>query len=109
MKQRYPNLPPVYVTGSGGAFDDESTADGGMAADRDRIDYLDRHLTAIAAAIRAGCDVRGYFHWSLLDSWEWAEGFTRRFGLVRVDPASLERTPRASFEHYRELIRSARR
>jgi beta-glucosidase len=110
MDRRYPTLPPVYVTGTGGAFDDESAA-AGTAPDLHRIAYLDGHLAAIAAAINTGCDVRGYFHWSLLDSWEWAEGFTRRFGLVRVDPGSLERTPRASFAHYRDLITatSARR
>jgi beta-glucosidase len=98
----------VYVTGTGGAFDDEPAA-AGAALDLHRIAYLDGHLAAIAAAIAAGCDVRGYFHWSLLDTWEWAEGFTRRFGLVRVDPGSLERTPRASFAHYRELISRADR
>jgi beta-glucosidase len=107
MARRYPKLPPVYVTGSGGAFDDESEA-GGAAPDLNRIAYLDGHLAAITDAIRAGCDVRGYFHWSLLDTWEWAEGFTRTFGLVRVDPTTSERTPRASFAHYRELIRSYR-
>ncbi len=107
MARRYPKLPPVYVTGSGGAFHDEPDA-GGAAPDLHRIAYLDGHLAAITDAIRAGCDVRGYFHWSLLDTWEWAEGFTRTFGLVRVDPTTLERTPRASFAHYRELIRSYR-
>ena len=75
--------------------------------DSDRIAFLDGHLDAIAAAVEQGCDVRGYFHWSLLDSWEWAEGFTRHFGLVRVDQDTLDREPRASFAHYRELIRRA--
>ena len=76
--------------------------------DSDRIAFLDDHLDAVAAAVEQGCDVRGYFHWSLLDSWEWAEGFSRRFGLVRVDQDTLDREPRASFAHYRELIRRAR-
>jgi len=114
MDRRYPNLPPMYVTGSGGAFDEEPAAagsgtDAAAPPDLDRIAYLDDHLAAITAAMTAGCDVRGYFHWSLLDSWEWAEGFTRRFGLIRVDPISLERIPRASFAHYRDLIASHRR
>ena len=108
LDRRYPNLPPVYVTGSGGAFDDEPTGTGATAPDLPRIAYLDGHLAAIAAAVAAGCDVRGYFHSALLDSWEWAEGFTRKFGLVQVDPSTLERTPRASFAHYRELIASYR-
>ena len=106
LRRRYPALPPVYVTGIGGAFDDHP--EGIAQPDMDRIDYLDRHLDAVAAAIILGCDVRGYFHWSLLDSWEWAEGFTRRFGLVRVDPDTLARQPRASFAHYRDLIRRHR-
>jgi beta-glucosidase len=106
LVRRYPTMPPVYVTGSGAAFDDGS--DAAAAPDLERIAYLDGHLAAISAAIRAGCDVRGYFHWSLLDTWEWAEGFTRRYGLVRVDPASLERSPRASFAHYRWLIAAGR-
>jgi beta-glucosidase len=114
LARRYPLLPPVYVTGIGAAFDDESTTVEPAAAgvrpaadnrrDSDRIAWLDGHLEAIGAAVGQGCDIRGYFHWSLLDSWEWAEGFTRRFGLVRVDPVTLERTPRASFQHYRDLI-----
>ena len=103
LNRRYPQLPPVYVTGIGGAFDD-AIIDGVLQPDSDRIDYLDGHLAAIAAAIDRGCSVRGYFHWSLFDSWEWAEGFDRHFGLVRVDPDTLERTPRASFQHYRDLI-----
>jgi beta-glucosidase len=53
----------------------------------------------------AGVDVRGYCHWSLLDNWEWAEGFTKRFGLVHVDYDTLARTPKASFAWYRDLIR----
>jgi beta-glucosidase len=105
LSQRYPGLPPVYVTGAGGAFDDQHV-DGVTQPDLHRIAYLDGHLDAVAAAVEQGCDVRGYFHRSLFDSWEWTEGFTRRFGLVEVDPVSLERTPRASFAHYRALIRS---
>jgi beta-glucosidase len=107
LTARYPTLPPVYVTGIGGAFDDPHSA-GARQPDLHRIAYLDGHLAAIAAAIQDGCDVRGYFHWALLDSWEWAEGFTRRFGLVRVDPETLEREPRASYAHFRTLIRRGR-
>ncbi len=103
LRARYPTLPPVYVTGIGGAYDDEQI-DGTVQPDLHRIAYLDGHLQAIAAAVRQGCNIRGYFHWSMFDSWEWAEGFTRRFGLVRVDPDSLEREPRASFAHYRDRI-----
>ena len=111
LHARYSTLPPVYVTGIGGAFDDadsiDSTAPTDRVPDLHRIAYLDGHLDAIKVAIAQGCDIRGYFHWSLFDSWEWAEGFTRRFGLVRVDQQTLERAPRASFLHYRDLIRRA--
>jgi beta-glucosidase len=58
--------------------------------------------------VEAGVDVRGYFVWSLLDNFEWAEGYARRFGLVHVDFDTLERTPKASYDWYRELLRSQR-
>lgn len=105
LSARYPALPPIYVTSTGAAFTDPPADDGSPSPDADRIAYLDSHLEAIDAAIAVGCDVRGFFHYGLLDSWEWAEGFTRRFGLVGVDPKTLERTPRASFAHFKELIR----
>jgi beta-glucosidase len=108
LDSQYPDLPPMYVTGIGGAFDDE-VVDGAIQSDLDRIAYLDGTLDAISTAIRHGCDIRGYFHRSLLDSWEWSEGFTRKFGIVAVDPGTLERVPRASFEHYQNLIRTDQR
>jgi beta-glucosidase len=83
-------LPPVYITENGC-----STTDG--TADEFRIDYLDGHLRAVGRAIANGVDVRGYFVWSLLDNFEWAEGYSQRFGLVEVDFASQERTPRDSY------------
>ncbi len=96
----YEGLPPVHITESGCAYAELD--------DQRRIDYLSGHLDAVAAAIGEGVDVRGYFTWSLLDNWEWAEGFTKRFGLVHVDYDTLVRTPRASYAWYRELIRSGR-
>jgi beta-glucosidase len=83
-------LPPVYITENGC-----STADG--TEDAFRIDYLDGHLRAVHRAIGDGVDVRGYFVWSLLDNFEWAEGYSQRFGLVRVDYDTQARTPRDSF------------
>src|SRR5690606_23368073 len=96
LKERHPDLPPVLLTESGTRW---SAID-----DRFRIDYLDQHLGAIAAAIEAGVDVRGYYTWSLTDNWEWAEGFTQRFGLVHVDYATQVRTPRSSFHWYADTI-----
>ena len=98
-------LPPIIITESGCSYASEPDADG-VVDDQERIDYLDSHLRAVAVAVRAGVDVRGYYTWSLLDNFEWAEGFTQRFGLVYVDYETLERIPKRSFEWYAEMIRA---
>ncbi len=72
--------------------------------DPERLAYLDAHLRAVAQAVGEGVDVRGYYAWSLLDNFEWAEGYTKRFGLVHVDYATQRRTPKDSFEWYRDVI-----
>jgi len=81
---------------------------GGVVDDQPRIDYLDSHLRAVAAAIDEGVDVRGYYCWSLLDNFEWTEGYTQRFGLVHVDYESQRRTPKRSFDWYADTIRANR-
>ncbi|MDG4796362.1 GH1 family beta-glucosidase [Micromonospora sp. WMMD1082] len=101
-------LPPVQITESGCAYDDTPDADG-RVHDPDRIAYLDGHLRAVRAAIDDGVDVTGYFVWSLLDNWEWAEGFTKRFGLVHVDYHTQRRTPKSSYAWLRDVIAAARR
>ena len=101
-------LPPVFITENGCAYDDEPDA-GGRVADRRRIDYIDGHLRAVGQAIEAGVDVRGYFTWSLLDNFEWAEGYTKRFGLVHVDYATQRRTPKDSYAWYAATITENRR
>jgi beta-glucosidase len=103
LKDRYPSLPPAYVTENGAAYDDVPGPDGAVP-DTERVSYLDGHLKAVRAAIDAGVDVRGYYCWSLLDNFEWAEGFSKRFGLVRVDFDTLVRTPKESYGWYGELI-----
>jgi beta-glucosidase len=100
-------LPPIEITESGCAYDDVPDADG-RVADPERIAYLDGHLRAVRSAIDDGVDVRGYFVWSLLDNWEWAEGFTKRFGLVHVDYATRTRTPKASYTWLRDVITASR-
>ncbi|MGW2212306.1 GH1 family beta-glucosidase [Streptomyces sp. NPDC001781] len=94
-------LPPLVITENGCSYE-------GLD-DRDRITYLDGHVRAVHAALAEGADVRGYFVWSLLDNFEWAEGYARRFGLVDVDFATLRRTPKASYRWYRDLLRAQRR
>ncbi len=100
-------LPPIMITESGCSYgmgpDETGTVD-----DQPRIDYLDAHLRAIAAATELGVDVKGYYTGSLMDSFAWAEGYTQRFGLVHVDYDSLVRTPKRSFEWYAALVAANR-
>jgi beta-glucosidase len=104
LRDRYGDrLPPVYITENGAAYDDTVAPDG-TVADPDRVSYLDGHLRAVRAAMDAGVDVRGYYCWSLLDNFEWAQGFSKRFGLVHVDFATLTRTPKQSYGWYRDVI-----
>ena len=101
-KESYDN-PPVYVTENGCAFPDTSD-DAGFVLDWGRVNFLRGHLRAIHEAIEAGADVRGYFAWSLLDNFEWAMGYGPRFGLVRVNYDTLERTPKQSALWYKDVI-----
>ncbi|MDW3214956.1 MAG: GH1 family beta-glucosidase [Ilumatobacteraceae bacterium] len=94
---------PLHVTENGAAYDDQVDADG-RVDDRDRVEYLDAYTGAVAQAIADGIDVRGYFAWSLLDNFEWAEGYDRRFGLVYVDYATQQRIPKSSAHWYRAHI-----
>lgn len=108
LTERYgPSLPPLVIGENGASFPEPDTVDGTIA-DRARIDYLAQHVAAVADAVRAGADVREYTVWSLLDNFEWAEGFTQRFGIVHVDHRTSRRTPKASFAWYRDLIAQAR-
>ncbi|MFM7719247.1 MAG: glycoside hydrolase family 1 protein, partial [Actinomycetota bacterium] len=95
--------PALHVTENGAAFPDVVAADGAVHDDR-RIAYLDGHFRAAGRAIAAGVPLRGYFVWSLLDNFEWALGYDVRFGIVRVDFDTLERTPKDSFRWYRDVI-----
>ncbi|MEU4712665.1 GH1 family beta-glucosidase [Micromonospora purpureochromogenes] len=103
----YPGL-PMLITENGGAFPDKPGADGpdglGQVMDADRIAYLDGHLRAAHQAIARGVDLRGYLVWSLLDNFEWAEGYRKRFGIVHVDYLTQRRTPKSSARWYQEVI-----
>ncbi|MFE2579434.1 GH1 family beta-glucosidase [Streptomyces sp. NPDC059378] len=101
FRERYGDrLPPVVITENGCSYE-------GLD-DQERIAFLDGHVRALHAALEQGVDVRGYFVWSLMDNFEWAEGYARRFGLVHVDYDTLERTPKASYHWLRDVLRAQR-
>lgn len=104
VRRDYPEIPMV-ITENGASFDDEVTADGEVH-DADRIDYVRRHLAAVHAAIQGGADVRGYYLWSFMDNFEWAWGYSKRFGMVHVDYDSLVRTPKDSALWFRDVIKN---
>ncbi len=93
----------IYVTETGAAFDDEVDASGAVQDDR-RIAFLQDHVAQARAALDSGLPIHGFFVWSLLDNFEWAEGYSKRFGLVHVDFASQRRTPKASARWYGDAI-----
>ncbi|MEV4837145.1 GH1 family beta-glucosidase [Nonomuraea sp. NPDC049486] len=106
LKDRYGDrLPPVYVTENGCSQEDVPGPDG-VVDDRGRIAFLEQHIEAMRRAGREGVDVRGYFVWSLLDNFEWAEGYHQRFGLVHVDFPTQRRTPKASYAWLRDFLSS---
>jgi beta-glucosidase len=97
-------LPRLYVTENGAAFHDTLEADGSVH-DVGRVDFLRQHLAETLAARRAGVPVEGYFGWSLIDNFEWSEGYTLRYGLCHVDFATQERRPKDSAKFFREVCR----
>ena len=96
-----------YFTENGAAFQDTITP-AGEVIDLDRREYIRNHLISIHRALDEGYDVRGYFLWSFLDNWEWAEGFNTRFGIVRTDFQTLARTPKLSARWFSEVVRQNR-
>ena len=98
---------PLYVTENGSCYDDVVGADGAID-DEDRRAYLERHLAAMKDAIDAGAPVKGYFAWSLIDNFEWAEGYERRFGLVHVDYVTQQRRIKRSGQWYRAFLQAAK-
>lgn len=103
IHREYPPI-PLYVTENGAAFADNIGPDG-QVRDSDRVGYLDAHLRACHQVIAGGAPLNGYFAWSLLDNFEWAAGFSKRFGIVYVDYATQQRTPKASARWYSRVIR----
>jgi len=99
--------PAIYITENGCAYDDPAP-ENGVVDDPERTTYYRLHLDAIERAIELGVPMKGYFAWSLMDNFEWAEGYSRRFGLYHVDFETLERTPKSSALYYRDRISQAR-
>ncbi|MGV9384915.1 GH1 family beta-glucosidase [Nonomuraea sp. NPDC003707] len=100
LKSRYGSaLPPIHITENGCSTDD-------TLEDHSRIEFLEGHIAAMRRAMAEGVDVRGYFVWSLLDNFEWAEGYHQRFGLVHVDFETRRRTPKASYRWLREQLQA---
>ncbi|GAB3021044.1 GH1 family beta-glucosidase [Bowmanella dokdonensis] len=99
--QQY-DLPPIYITENGAAMPDKLVD--GKVTDKDRVEYLNSHIHAVHEAARMGVDIRGYFAWSLMDNFEWAEGYLKRFGLVYVDYPTQKRIIKASGLAYRDFL-----
>jgi beta-glucosidase len=104
VTERY-GKPPIYITENGAAFYDPPVPQEGRIDDPLRVDYLRTHLNAVLDAIDQGADVRGYMVWSLLDNYEWALGYSKRFGIIHVDYGTQQRTPKASARFYADVIR----
>ena len=102
IRDRWP-VEAFYITENGAAFAD-TVEEFGRVRDRERIDYLRSHVAACKTAIDAGIPVKGYYVWSLIDNFEWAHGYSKRFGLVHVDFDSGKRNPKDSFSFYRDTI-----
>ena len=109
LRDEFPDQ-ALMVTENGAAFDDVVVIEDGAPAvhDTGRIDYLRRHFTAAHRALQNGVDLRGYFVWSLLDNFEWGYGYSKRFGIVRVDYDTLERLPKDSALWYADLVATHR-
>ena len=97
-------LPPLYVKENGAAFKDVLA--GGRVHDVERTDYIARHIAAVGEALRQGVPMAGYMVWSLLDNFEWASGYAKRFGIVHVDYATQQRTLKDSALWYRDFLRA---
>lgn len=102
-------LPPVIIAENGASYPEpDSLAPGEIIDDQDRIAYLRGHIEAVADAVASGVNVEEYTVWSLIDNFEWADGYTQRFGLAHVDMVTGERTPKASYDWYRAVIAESR-
>ncbi len=103
ITQRYGDV-PIYITENGACYNNE--VQNGRVMDTERIDYLKRHMTVVQRSLESGVNIKGYIVWSLLDNFEWAEGYTMRFGLVHVNYRTLERTKKESYYWYQKTVQN---
>ncbi|TXC85873.1 beta-glucosidase [Metabacillus litoralis] len=103
LKDQYGQI-PIYITENGACYNDG--VENGRVKDQRRIDYLKQHLTSLSRAIDSGVNIKGYLTWSLLDNFEWAEGYDKRFGIIHVDFNTLERTKKDSYYWYKQTIKN---
>lgn len=101
IKDNYGDV-PIYITENGSCYNDEPEND--VVQDDGRISYFEQHLTALHRAMESGVNIKGYIIWSLLDNFEWAEGYTMRFGIVHVNYRTLKRTPKESYYWLKQTI-----
>ena len=106
VHEDWPEIKEIVITENGAAFDDEVID--GRVVDEKRMTYLKDHLESLSSAISSGVPVSGYFAWSLLDNFEWAEGYAKRFGLVFVDFETQKRIPKLSARTYQAIIANNR-
>jgi beta-glucosidase len=102
LDKRYGNI-PIMITENGIAIDD--VPENGSVNDADRIEYLETHLDSMLKAYSEGVNMIGYFAWSFMDNFEWAEGYSKRFGLIYIDYKTLERIPKKSAYWYSDFIK----
>jgi beta-glucosidase len=99
------NFPKLYITENGAAYDD-SVGEDGHVNDPLRVKYLQSHFKSVSKAIKMGVPVKGYFVWSLLDNFEWAHGYSKRFGLIFVDYGTQDRVLKDSAWYFKEVIKT---
>jgi beta-glucosidase len=102
IRDRYGSV-PIYITENGAGYEEKPGPDS-QVHDSNRIEYLAGYLGAVHRAIEAGVNVKGYFVWSLLDNFEWAYGYAKRFGIVHVDYPTMTRTPKQSFDYFSKVV-----
>nr|WP_319250943.1 GH1 family beta-glucosidase [uncultured Celeribacter sp.] len=103
LKDSYVGDLPIFVTENGMAWDDH--VKNGSVQDPERCDFIQQHLGAMKQALEDGVNLQGFFYWSLLDNYEWAFGYAKRFGIVHVDFETLQRTPKASYHMLKEMLK----